>query len=689
MGFIFLMIYGSSLLIYILCGIMSGGSTIADTFFIDNRDTFMDFFNSVMYSNDHPYTKYHVIYPSLITTFYEVVGYYCIPFNSTSIEPTISFQMRNSQMGLLAFSLISFLTVFILYKLIRKYFGEDNPLKEILTFLMLTAFPLIYAFERGNSMMYLVVFVIAFIMFYRSDNKYLRMLAYISLGIASGIKIYAVLFGLLILRDRNFRELAIAYSIMLVMMIVPFIFTDGNMYVFFRNLVNYFNNLNINLSNIGNINPILGIVTSWMDESTFKPFLYIGIVGFFLSIIIITTFSRRLEQWKIVALVCCGMTLGMGSLSTYNNCIFLIPLIMMISEKKNPSKLDYVYLILFLTMMIWIPIFPGTRSQISDLQVILPVSLIYVMLITEFFIGFVRKNDIVSERCHLKQIDVKKTVAVVCLATLISAIVLIVPLFQSETMITITNNGHNDVRLASDDESYEIHYRTSSGNYTCSDGDGGWNVLSGEYIVSTDSGFISADEIMLINSEGNRVGYELKDDWSCTVKDGHVTVVIDDQNIDWVYKEYAIVASPNGDMTYYSSSIGSDWIYLTDSDDIYCTMYSSDNTAILGVINSKVYVNGVVKGYASYTFRSYSDYPDVKMLRTNYTSTNITIPGGVDTYFVGFIAPKEIYTMGSLSGEERNTTIGLLLTVVIVGIASVSLIEYFGRKGLSKNRKNF
>ena len=107
---LFILVFSVLLGIFVLCGILTGGESIRQTLFVDSHDTFMDFFNSVMYSSDYPYHKYHDIYPPLITLFYGLIGHFTIPWlypyfglNSNFIEGDIAFQLRNSQLGLLFF----------------------------------------------------------------------------------------------------------------------------------------------------------------------------------------------------------------------------------------------------------------------------------------------------------------------------------------------------------------------------------------------------------------------------------------------------------------------------------------------------------------------------------------------------------------------------------------------------------
>ena len=671
-GFVFLVIYLLSVAIFLLAGLISSGETISNSFFTDPNDTFMDFFNSVMYSSDHPYTKYHVVYPPLITAFYAIIGHFSIPFIGSTAEPTVAFQLRESQMGLLLFSLTSFIAAFMFYKVFHRFFIRENPLKEIIVLSLMTAFPLIYAFERGNSMMYIVIFLMLFLMLYRSENKWLRIAAYISLGIAAGIKFYVLLFGMLILKNGDYREFVLAYSIILLITLIPFLLTDGGPYTFIRNLLNYANMV-ININSFRDMGGIWAMVASWFDPSTFKTVAVVSAIAFHLLVFLIIVINESLEQWKAVALLCCAVTVGTGSISVYNNCVFIIPLIMLINSQKVPSRLDYLYLLLFILIIIWIPAIPGISSLINTIH-LMPIIFVYLLVIAESAMAVIHKKTKNIETKRLIQIDLKKTVTILILATLIGALITLFPLLKDGEITTITNNGQNTVRLVSDDETYELEYSFSSGTYSCSDGNGVWNITSGEYLISTDTGYVAPDEIMYISSSGSRVGHILEGDWECTVSGGTVHIYYGDYSTEWDYNAFAIVASKEGDMSYFSTSSGKNWTYLSDSDDIYDTMYSDSNKAILGIVNSKLYVNGIEKGSVSYNFKTFTDYPELKMLKTNEDSARITIPGGVNTYATGLIVPKEVSTVTYLTDEEKTQTWQMMAWIVIIGVTITVLM---------------
>lgn len=65
--------------------------------------------------------------------------------------------------------------------------------------IILTSAPFVYAVMRGNTIYFAMIFLLLFLLLYKSDNAILRELGYISLVLAGLIKIYPLFFGVFLL----------------------------------------------------------------------------------------------------------------------------------------------------------------------------------------------------------------------------------------------------------------------------------------------------------------------------------------------------------------------------------------------------------------------------------------------------------------------------------------------------------
>lgn len=118
-------------------------------------------------------------------------------------------------------------SILLLIKILKKHNFKAGGIAAIIIIFFICA-PMIFEFERGNYIIYSLLFSLVFFAFYDDDNLILREFGFISLGIAVGIKLYPAMFALILLREKRFAEFfrCVAYSALL--LILPFLFfTNG------------------------------------------------------------------------------------------------------------------------------------------------------------------------------------------------------------------------------------------------------------------------------------------------------------------------------------------------------------------------------------------------------------------------------------------------------------------------------
>lgn len=86
-----------------------------------------------------------------------------------------------------------------------------------------------FSIERGNIIMVSVASIYFFLAFHDSENKRLRIFAALCLAVSAVLKIYPVVFGFLYLKKRQWKDIAVAASIALVLTFVPFLFFKGGL----------------------------------------------------------------------------------------------------------------------------------------------------------------------------------------------------------------------------------------------------------------------------------------------------------------------------------------------------------------------------------------------------------------------------------------------------------------------------
>ena len=301
-----------------------------------SQQLFMDHFWSVVDSMDHPYTVAHVIYPPFITCIYALIGYYTSPY-VTSSTGDMYIDMYNSQVPMMVFVILMMVGLYVLFCLVdRKTDGHLTRLeKKLFIGSLLLSFPVIVGIQNGNCIFYSVIAAFLFLMFYDSENKWLRFLSYICLGISAGMKITPAILGLLIIRDRNVKEFLMCVVTMAVICLLPFVFTDGSITQLIENVVNcppgtggaYIN-----------IKKIFYAMAEFTGADAFNTVGSVILALTSLITVLILAFDRRMKKWKLITLAAVYLVVGYGIGTPYLCCYLVIAVCYMLSSEKEATK---------------------------------------------------------------------------------------------------------------------------------------------------------------------------------------------------------------------------------------------------------------------------------------------------------------------------------------------------------------
>ena len=334
---------------FLILGVVTGGETIYHMLWKDSDKTFSDFFDSIFYSNDMPYTKWQVIYPPLVTVFYDFLGNFIVPFVDLNV-PDPSHALRDSQMGLMIYGAITVITLGAMRILFKRFLEDDDVLTKTIFILIVFSYPVIYAIERGNNILISLLFLIL----YNSEDRRIRYLSYVFLSLAAGFKIYPLILGLLILREKRYKEAIVCALIGTAFLLLPFILTDGNLFILIENIFSYskdetpFGFINIDQF-------IRVMLNQFLTVGTFDIIIYFVYAAMYASVLYIVLINRDIPRWKIIALLCCAIILGPGVGTQYLFVYMLIPLFFFLRDEKDLSIWNKFYLICFVMVMALIP----------------------------------------------------------------------------------------------------------------------------------------------------------------------------------------------------------------------------------------------------------------------------------------------------------------------------------------------
>jgi len=355
---LFLTIFIAFFVVFVAAAIITEGDTFYNVLNTKRNYLFSDYFESIVNSSDGPYTNFHVIYPPLVVVFYMFLGCFVLPYvglpPGTPLDEAIELT-RNTQMGIMSFLVITLLTLYALYLIFSKLIKEQGIRKELMfLFLILLAYPFIYAVERGNSIILAVVFCFIFLLGYRSENKIVRYASYVALGCAAGFKLYPAILLLLILRDRNYKDAGICAAIVAALLFIPFVFTDGDPLILFDNIFSYVG-ISLGFTNITQI--ITGILQEGLGiaHSTVSVISYAVLGIFTLLSFVVILLDKEMKFWKVLALIGCNLVLGLGLGVQYQILYMLPAMLYFLAAEKEMTKENKFYVVCFAMMMVLIP----------------------------------------------------------------------------------------------------------------------------------------------------------------------------------------------------------------------------------------------------------------------------------------------------------------------------------------------
>jgi len=361
---VFYSIMVSGILLSIAAFFITKGNSLGDMLFYDRHDYFMDYFNSIYYSLHDPYFEYDVIYPALTTAGYYAIG---AVLEVVQVPFTDAITIRESPLGMLSYLLITAVALFVLYKALNKNKEESRKETAIFFILSLLSFPMLFSIDRGNSVLIAVIFSLLFLVGYNSDNKKIRYLSYVFLGIAAGIKIFPFLFGLLVVRrsiesrkSEDLKELMICALIGAAVFLSPFALFEGSFMAILDNAFGYSRGLYpVGLGDISSLIQTTAIIIGYENYSTLAGAGTAVSLIFMLSVAIYVLFYKNAEKWELICLLSAAQILFSGVAYPYVLLYMLIPAWYFISSRPVMNLKNAIYAMLLAAVLMPFPGFIG------------------------------------------------------------------------------------------------------------------------------------------------------------------------------------------------------------------------------------------------------------------------------------------------------------------------------------------
>ncbi len=350
--------------------LLTNGGYLSEFFFVDIRDTGMDFFNSMAETvGGEPYSRYGTVYPPLANLFFYVLQQ-CVPSSiSTQWAPThrgimamrgTYRDLRTYQAPLVLFLLFLLVTVLALAALLEYMMKDRTRFPKAAAVSCCLCYGTLYAYERGNILIPAMLCTLFFVCFYRSEHPVLRELALISLAIAAGLKLYPALFGLLLLLDKQWKPALRTVCYGLAAFFLPFFAFGGlsDLRLFLEIFYSFNSETSQALMGYG----LSSIVTTFYEEAARKfdialPFQHQLTLLLFVLVTVVLLFAlvKASSQWK--RLLCLTLLLlFLQSSGGYTLAFFLIPFLAFLRERPTLEKQDLPWFVCFLILLLPYPL---------------------------------------------------------------------------------------------------------------------------------------------------------------------------------------------------------------------------------------------------------------------------------------------------------------------------------------------
>jgi hypothetical protein len=195
---------------------------------MDINDVAMDHFNSVMHtSGKAPYTENHITYPPLAAMFYYF--FYSIMGQNTQDRITLSNtrDMRGIQSTFVPYCLYLIICCSLIACLIVKNVKVSSPKHYAILIGSFLSIGFLSVLDRGNNVLLVTLLLLYYVFYYKSENRFLSETALIALALATGIKLYPIVFGVLLIKKHRIAEGFRALLYIFLAIFLPFFYFEG------------------------------------------------------------------------------------------------------------------------------------------------------------------------------------------------------------------------------------------------------------------------------------------------------------------------------------------------------------------------------------------------------------------------------------------------------------------------------
>lgn len=371
-----------------------------DIFYFDTEDFFADITNVIGYSaNRNTYVETYYLgaseraYPAIVYLMAYMLSR--IVNMDPYFERNYFLDMYTDTKLLIILILILIVNMIAIYELIRSCKNGNNAVKIMSAVAFCLSSPVIFTVERANFLLMTIFFIIFYIFNYDSENKVRRELALISLALAASFKLTPAVLGILLIYNKQWKEVVRVIIYGLIFGIVPFLFFHGGLV----NIGRMFHNASLNVDKYVSTEGAtltaslvaLGVKATEGSIKVLKNITYVVA----LLLLIQSLFYK--EKWEVIMAVSMVLIVT-PSHSGYYCIIYIIPAAIAFLNAKQHSYSDL--LILFALILIVMDFQCSLFKNVFDYH--LAIVLILAVLLVR---GFIRMYEVINVRMKNKAVQ--------------------------------------------------------------------------------------------------------------------------------------------------------------------------------------------------------------------------------------------------------------------------------------------
>jgi hypothetical protein len=365
-----------------LCGIFLHGeaSSQINLFFGRLGDFLADTLNVVGYSSERD-VYHNMMYTGLEEKAYPPLTYVMMYFFSRLVdmpkyyEQNYFLNMYTEPLLLIMYMIYATVIAVMFYEIVRTCKNGSNAVKIWTAAAVMVSMPVIYSYERANTIILTTFCVMFYIFYYDSENRIMREIALICLAVATAFKMTPAVLGILLLYNRQWKEAVRAVIYGVIVVVLPFLFFEGG----FSNIAQMFANMQANVGNYTSADGAtlyaavlsFGAQASDSLETAMKYVTY----AVCLFLLIVALFYRK--RWMRIAAVCLVLII-LPSHSGYYCIMYFIPAIVAFLNEEEHSLSEL--LILFASLLIMYDIQSTTGDNFLNYHLALVIVTVYLVV---------------------------------------------------------------------------------------------------------------------------------------------------------------------------------------------------------------------------------------------------------------------------------------------------------------------